>query len=323
PNLQWERNETVNFGVDFGLFRNRITGSVEVYNKLTKDLLLSQPVQQTTGFSDITRNVGQIRNRGIELTLTVDWLRSNLGQGFGWSSTFVFTNNKNQVVGLYNGLQELPGNPAIRVGRELNSIFTQKYAGVNPATGRPMWYDAAGNLTYQVLAADRQYIGDVQPNQFGGLSNTFNWKGFTLDVFFNYEYGRLAQDGQVNFMIENQARFNTNQENYDGRWTTPGQITWWPRMNLNGAEAKGNGAQTGSRTWFKADYIRLKNVMLSYNLNSEVTRRLKISNARFYVQGTNLWTYSDWFSYDIEFVGTATGIVPQTRNFTAGVQFSF
>jgi hypothetical protein len=63
--------------------------------------------------------------------------------------------------------------------------------------------------------------------------------------------------------------------------------------------------------------------MLSYNLNSEVTRKLKISNARFYLQGTNLWTYSDWFSYDIEFVGTATGIVPQTRNFTAGVQFSF
>jgi hypothetical protein len=127
----------------------------------------------------------------------------------------------------------------------------------------------------------------------------------------------------VNFTIENIARFNTIRDTYDGRWTTPGQITSWPRMNVNGAESKGNGAQTGSRTWFKADYIRLKNVMLSYNLNSEVTRRLKISNARFYVQGTNLWTYSDWFSYDIEFVGTATGIVPQTRNFTAGVQFSF
>lgn len=323
PNLQWERNETVNFGVDFGFFKNRVSGSIEYYNKLTKDLLLSQPVQQTTGFSDITKNVGRVRNRGIELTLNVDWLRSKLGEGLGWSTTFVFTNNKNQVVGLYDGLQELPGNPAIRVGRELNSIFTQQYAGVNPATGRPMWYDAAGNLTYQVLAADRRYIGDQQPNFFGGLSNTLTWKGFTLDVFFNYEYGRLAQDGQVNFMIENIARFNTNRDNYDGRWTTPGQITWWPRMNLNGAESKGNGAQTGSRTWFKADYIRLKNVMLSYNLNSEVTRRLKISNARFYVQGTNLWTYSDWFSYDIEFVGTATGIVPQTRNFTAGVQFSF
>jgi hypothetical protein len=317
----------VNFGVDFGLFRNRITGSVEVYNKVTNDLLLSQPVQWTTGFPDISRNVGQIRNRGIELTLTVDWLRSQLGQGFGWSSTFVFTNNKNTVTKLYEGVTELqnPNNNLLlyRVGEELNSVFTQKYAGVNPATGRPMWYDAAGNLTYSVVAADRQLIGDIQPNQFGGLNNTFSWKGFTLDVFFNYEYGRLAQDGQVNFMIENQARFNTNRDNFEGRWTTPGQITSWPRMNLNGAESKGVGALTGSRTWFKADYIRLKNVMLSYNLNSEVTRRLKISNARFYLQGTNLWTYSDWFSYDIEFVGTATGIVPQTRNFTAGVQFSF
>jgi len=327
PNLKWERNETVNFGVDFGLFRNRISGSVELYNKLTKDLLLSQPVQQTTGFSNIVSNAGTVRNRGVEVSLTLEWFRPKLGDGFGFSSTFIFTHNRNRVMQLIGGLQEIvnPDNGLLfyRVGNELNSVFTQKYAGVNPATGRPMWFDAAGNLTYQVLAADRQTIGDLQPNQFGGLNNTLSWKGFTLDVFFNYEYGRLAQDGQVNFMIENQAIFNTNQDNYDNRWKTPGQITWWPRMNLNGAESKGNGALTGSRTWFKADYIRLKNVMLSYNLNSEVTRKLKINNARVYIQGTNLWTYSDWFSYDIEFVGTATGIIPQTRNFTAGVQFAF
>jgi TonB-dependent starch-binding outer membrane protein SusC len=323
PNLKWERNETLNFGVDFGLFRNRINGSVEIYNKLTKDLLLSQPVQQTTGFSDITKNVGRVQNRGVELSLTVDWLKSRMGEGLGWSTTFVFTKNKNQVVSLYDDLQEIPGNPAIRVGKEINSVFTQEYAGVNPATGRPMWYDANDNLTYQVLAADRRYIGDQQPDFFGGLSNTLSWKGFTFDVFFNYEYGRITQDGQVNFMIENLARFNTSKDTYDGRWTTPGQLTWWPRMNVNGSESKGSGAQSGSRTWFKADYIRLKNVMLSYNISGEVTRRLKISNARFYIQGTNLWTYSDWFSYDIEFVGTSTGIIPQTRNFTAGIQFSF
>ena len=146
-----------------------------------------------------------------------------------------------------------------------------------------MWYDANDNLTYQVLAADSRYIGDQQPDFFGGLSNTISWKGFTLDVFFNYEYGRITQDGQVNFMIENLARFNTNQE-------TPMMAGGPPlanspggrRMNVNGSESKGSGAQTGSRTWFKADYIRLKNVMLSYNISGEVTRRLKISNARFY-----------------------------------------
>jgi TonB-linked SusC/RagA family outer membrane protein len=164
PNLKWERNETLNFGVDFGLFRNRINGSVEIYNKLTKDLLLSQPVQQTTGFSDITKNVGRVQNRGVELSLTVDWLKSRMGEGLGWSTTFVFTKNKNQVVSLYDDLQEIPGNPAIRVGKEINSVFTQEYAGANPATGRPMWYDANNNLTYQVLAADRRYIGDQQPD---------------------------------------------------------------------------------------------------------------------------------------------------------------
>lgn len=327
PDLRWEKNETVNLGVDFGLFRNRISGSVEVYNKLTKDLLLSQPVQWTTGFGSITKNVGQIQNRGLELSLTVDWLKPRMGEGFGWSSTFIFTANKNKVNKLYNNVTELvnPNNALLfyRVGEELNSVYTQKYAGVNPATGRPMWYDANGNLTYQVVAADRKTIGDLQPNYFGGLTNTFTYKGFELTIFFNYEYGRLAQDGQVNFMIENIARFNTNRDNYNGRWTTPGQLTWWPRMNVNGAETKGSGAQSGSRTWFKADYIRLKNVMFSYNFNGEVIRKLKLNNAKFYIQGTNLWTYSDWFSYDIEFVGTATGIIPQTKNFTAGIQFGF
>jgi len=323
PELKWERNNTLNLGVDFGFFRNRINGSVEVYNKLTKDLLLSQPVQQTSGFSSITRNVGQVTNKGIELTLGGDIFKAKGSTGFGWTTTFVFTYNKNSVKQLYNGLQELPGDPSIRVGREIGSIFTQQYAGVNAATGRPMWYDTLGNLTYQVLARDRRYIGDGQPNYWGGLNNTLRYKGFTLDVFFQYEYGRTASDGQVNFMLENIARLNPLTEVYDRRWTTPGQLTYLPRMNVNGTEQKGSGAGSGSRNFFKADYIRLKNVTLSYDINPDVTKRLKINNARFYIQATNLWTYSDWYSYDIEFVGDATGIIPQSKNFTVGLQFQF
>jgi TonB-linked SusC/RagA family outer membrane protein len=323
PELQWERNETFNLGVDFGFFRNRVNGSVELYDKQTKELLLSQPVQLTSGFTSITRNVGQVQNKGVELTLGVDLFKPKASGDFGWTTTFVFTYNKNSVKSLYDNLQELPGDPSIRVGRELGSIFTQQYAGVNAATGRPMWYDTLGNLTYQVLARDRRYIGDGQPNYWGGLNNTLRYKGFTLDVFFQYEYGRTLSDGQVNFMLENIARLNPLTEVYDQRWTTPGQLTYLPRMNVNGAEQKGSGSGSGSRNFFKADYIRLKNVTLSYDINSEVTRRLKINNARFYIQGTNLWTYSDWYSYDIEFVGDATGIIPQSKNFTVGLQFQF
>ena len=323
PELRWERNGTLNFGLDYGFFKNRLFGSVEVYDKLTTDLLLNQPVQFTTGFAAITRNVGQIQNKGLELTFGVQPVKSRLADGFNWTTTFVFTYNKNRVKQLYDGLQELPGDPSTRVDRELGSVFTQQYAGVNAATGRPMWLDTLGNITYQVQNRDRVYIGDQQPNFYGGLTNTFTYKGFTLDVFFQYEYGRWAQDGQVNFMLENIARFNGLIDIYNNRWTKPGQITNFPRMYSAGTESKGSGALTGSRTWFKADYIRLKNVTLSYDINPDITRKLKLNSARFYVTGTNLWTYSDWYSYDIEFVGTSTGIIPQSRNITFGIQVGF
>jgi len=335
PALSWERNQTVNFGLDFGFFKNRLFGSVEVYDKLTKDLLLSQPVQWTSGFASITRNLGQIQNRGIELTFGFMPIKSSAPDGFDWTSSFVFTYNDNRVKSLYVDpstgvdLQELPGDPSTRVGRPLNSVFTQEYAGVNPATGRPMWYDINKNITYQPQLADRVYIGDQQPDYFGGLTNTFTYRGFTLDIFFNYEYGRWAQDGQINFMLENIGRFNGVLDVYNNRWTTPGQITSFPRMRSAGAEPKGSPAGTGSRTWFKADYIRLKNVTLSYDINPDITRKLKLNSARFYVTGTNLWTYSDWYSYDIEFFGTfnntvqGTGIIPQSRNIIFGIQLGF
>jgi hypothetical protein len=191
-----------------------------------------------------------------------------------------------------------------------------------------MWYDINKNITYQPQLADRVYIGDQQPDYFGGLTNTFTYRGFTLDIFLNYEYGRWAQDGQINFMMENIGRFNGVLDVFSDRWTAPGQITTYPRMRSAGAEPKGSPALSGSRTWFKADYIRLKNVTLSYDINPDITRKLKLNSARFYVTGTNLWTYSDWYSYDIEFFGAingtqGTGIIPQSRNITFGIQLGF
>ncbi len=161
------------------------------------------------------------------------------------------------------------------------------------------------------------------PDFQGGLRNMFTYKSFTLEIFFQYEYGRWATDGQVAFLSESLARINNLNAYYDARWTTPGQVTWAPRQNANGAESQGSDQSSGTRNWFKADYVRLKNVMMSYDFDNRFLTKMKLTNARFYVQATNLWTYSDWFSYDVEFVGTATGIVPQSKNFTAGLQFSF
>ncbi|MGB8193436.1 MAG: SusC/RagA family TonB-linked outer membrane protein, partial [Chitinophagaceae bacterium] len=323
PGLQWEKNQTTNLGIDFGFFDNRINGSLELYQKLTKSLLLQQQVQWTTGFSGFTQNVGEIENKGVEVTLGGTLIKSRVRDGFNWNVNFVFAFNDNRVKSLYNSLKEIPGDPGTRVGKRLGSIFTQQYAGVNAANGRPMWYDTLGNLTYQAAARDRLYIGDVQPEYSGGLNNTLTYKGFNLDVFFQYEYGRLAQDQQVNFLIENISRLNHVQDVYDKHWITPGQLTSFPRQNSVGAESKGSGALTGSRSWFKADYIRLKNVTLSYDVPPNIAGRLKLSAARLYVQATNMWTYSDWYGYDVEFLGTGTGIVPQSKNVTVGLQLGF
>ncbi len=324
PDLKWEQTTSTNIGVDFSFLNSRINGSLELYDKKTSDILLNQPLQSSTGFASIATNIGKLRNRGIELTLGADIFKAKNTGGFNWNVNFTFAYNDQEVTELYGGYKVLPSNVGIRVGQPVGVLFTQKYAGVSPATGRPMWYDTLGNLTYQVQAKDRVIIGPTALSPFtGGFRTAWRYKGVTLDVFFQGEYGRWATDGQIGFLFENIARINELQYIYDNRWTTPGQITSVARFNANGTESKGSGAQSGNRMWFKADYIRMKNVLLSYDLPAKLLAKAKITNARLYLQATNLVTFSDWYSYDIEFVNTATGIIPQTKNVTVGIQLGF
>jgi TonB-dependent starch-binding outer membrane protein SusC len=335
PNLKWETTTISNLGVDFGFLKNRINGSFEVYTKETKDNLLPLPLQSTTGFGSIASNIGRMKNKGVELTLNVMPIKAKKIGGFEWNINFVFAHNTQTVEELYDGLSILPGvlvasngNLAVgaggtQVGQPVGVLFTQKYGGVNPATGRPFWYDDGGNITYQVQAKDRVLLGPTLLAPYnGGLNSTFTYKGFTFDASFNYEYGRYSSDGQINFLREATGRINLLKQIYQDRWTTPGQITEVPRFNLN-TESKSSGPGSGSRTFFKADYIRLKSVTMSYDFAAETLKKLKLNSVRFYVQGTNLYTYSDWYSYDVEFVGDATGIIPQSRNMTVGIQVGF
>ncbi|HUC80970.1 MAG TPA: TonB-dependent receptor [Flavisolibacter sp.] len=321
PELTWEGNTTKNLGIDFGFFRDRISGSVEVYDRITNDLLLSQTVAWTSGFDGISSNVGKVQNRGVELTLNGSILKSRDAGGFNWNTTFVFAYNKSKLLELFGNTQNI--GTSYVVGKPLFLVQAAPYAGVNPATGRAMWYDSTGNLTYQIVTPkDNKVLGDELPEFTGGLTNTFTYKGFSLDVFFQYEYGRLVNDGQVSFLSEASGRINWLQEVYDKRWTTPGQVTSVPRMNLY-AEQKNSGAQAGSRMWYKGDYVRLKYVTLSYDLPTSIASRLRLSGLKVYVQGTNLYTYADSPSYDPEFLGAGTGQIPQSRNYTVGLQIGF
>ncbi|MFD2965777.1 SusC/RagA family TonB-linked outer membrane protein [Sphingobacterium bambusae] len=319
PNLKWEKITTYDLGIDYGFFNNRLTGSAGVYLKRSTDLLLSQPLLSTSGYSSITTNVGALDNKGVELEIS----SVNVDKaGFQWNTSFNFTYNKNEITQLYGGLTELPTDPAFRVGWDLGAIYSYRYAGVNPATGRNFYYDTNGDVTYAPTADDRYYIGSSLPKYTGGLSNTLSYKGLSLDFLLQYQYGRYQLDGQESFLSENGRRaFNTLQDIYDRRWTTPGQITDVPRAYNGGIEPQGVAATSASSYLYKkTDYIRLKHVELSYSLPKSLVDRAKFQSIRFYVQGTNLWTLSDWTGYDPEFFSASTGIIPQSKNITFGVQ---
>lgn len=327
--LSWETNNTLNLGLDFGFFENRITGSVDAFDRRTKDLLLAQPILWTNGFGDISNNVGELQNRGLEFELST----VNIDKGgFRWNTSFNITKIDNQILSLYSGLAFLPANPGIAVGQPVGrsgegSIFSAEYAGVNPATGRPMWYDINGNITYLPLAADRRYQGSSLGTVFGGLNNNFSYKGFELTAFFTYEYGGIGGDGQYSFLRENGTRLTLNalREVNDRSWKTPGQVTDIPRnLTTNaGNETRGSSRNSGTAALLKYDFIRLAQLTLAYSFKPSLVSRIGLSRARIYMQGVNLWTYTDYPGYDPEFTGAGTGQVPLTKSYTLGVQIGF
>ncbi|MBA9076638.1 SusC/RagA family TonB-linked outer membrane protein [Rufibacter quisquiliarum] len=323
PDLKWEVREMIDLGIDFAFFSNRVSGTIGGFFETNDDLLFSQPLPTTLGYSSIRVNVGAMEQRGLEFELNTVNLDMN---GFQWKTNFNYTFIHNEITKLYGGQQVLPSDPSLRVGEDIGTIWSYSYAGVNPATGRPMWHDANGNITYQPAAStDRRIIGSTRPKHTGGMTNTFTYKGFDLDFLFQYQYGRRQSDGQVNFLMENGTRnLNAFTDIFNRRWTTPGQITDVPRPYFTGAEDQGSNHILGStRTFRKTDYIRLKTVQFGYNFTEGLLSKVHLKSGRLYVQGTNLFTYDDHLGYDPEYFGEATGIVPQSKNVTVGLQIGF
>jgi TonB-linked SusC/RagA family outer membrane protein len=329
PDLRWEKNETYNIGIDYGFFNNRVSGSVDVFRRYSKDLLLDMAVPQTSGYNSIRKNVGEVMNEGFEFELRT----TNVDAGnFRWETNFNITLLRNEVLSLFDGLPVLPGDQSVRVGYPLFSNVNNPFAGVNPANGRPMHYDINGNITYIRSAADLQPMGHENfSNMYGGFTNTFSYKGIELSAFFQYDYGRTAINFQNFRMADNAAVLRNSRIYYaENRWTTPGQLTDVPRPAYNRTEssARISSYQTTARFYEDASFIRLKQVTLGYNLPTSILSKYRISNVRVYAQAVNLLTWTKWTGYDPEFQETdanrgTEGIIPQTRNYTFGVQVGF
>lgn len=333
PNLGWEKNNIFDVGLEARLF-DMLSLELDFYNRQTNDLLLSVPISATTGFTTELLNMGGLNNRGIEITIGADILRT---KNAFWRSQLILAYNRNKITDLgEDGEEIVSGNYVWRIGESRYSFRTRDWAGVDPGTGDPMWYsyvkDENGNLTGEKFLtkdpaqADRVIVGKANPDWTGGWRNTFSFYGFDLDFLFSFTYGgsswdsgwAMATDGYYANNIGNKAIAKTQLD----RWQKPGDIAKNPRR-MHG-DGYGN---YGSSKWVNStDHIRLKSLTFGYTFPKRWTEKIYVQNARLFVAGNNLWTpFQAYKDYDPEVgISGETGwAIPALKSVTFGVEISF
>lgn len=302
-NLTWEKAKTTNLGLDINMF-NRISMSIDVYDKTTNALLLNVPLPYTSGFESVFENVGSVRNRGLEISLTTNNLTGNLK----WRTNFNIAFNRNKVLKLYEGKDIISDNQNISVGHDLFSWYMRKWAGVDPQNGDPLWEKVTiddnnketVSKTNSYSDATLQFVGTGSPDFTGGINNELSYKGLTLSFFFNFVSGNLL--------------YNADNENYnsDGayilynsrvlakghsRWKNPGDMATEPKAVYGGNQLSN---KPSSRYLEDGSYIRLRNVRLSYQLPNSLLSKIEVDNISIFISGDNLWTGTSFTGMDPE-----------------------
>lgn len=323
PDLKWETQKMFDISLEYGLFNDRVTGKFGFYNRLTEDLLYPSPLSLTTGYGSLTQNVGSLRNRGFEISVGADVIRSN---GFVWNVNANFTYNKNEVVEIYGDLDELPtGLTILKKGKPIGTNYMVEYAGVNPANGNPLYRKLDGTLTSEFSLSDVRTWGTRFAPRFGGFTNTFSYRGIELSIFFTWVHGnQIYNNDRTN--VENPTYFvDQMAASMLTAWKQPGDITEVPRVTpFEGSPAPAYQAQT-TRYLENGSFLRLRNVLLSYDLPSTLVSKARLSNVRVFVQGQNLFTRTEFLGWDPELAaGTLTGAqYPSLRTITAGLNIGF
>ncbi len=328
-NISWEEEEAINIGVDYSLFNNRLFGTIDFWRTNNRDLLFDVPFFQNAGVNtnSVYDNIGSVRNQGIDFEL--GGIIVDRG-GFRWDSRFNITLLKNEVTSLIGGQDTIfDGNfPSLVVGQPVDFFFLLEYAGVNPANGRAMIIDKDGNPSYSGGFEDASIRGSAIPEGYGGWSNTFSYKGISLDIFFQYQYGNEAFNADQYNLLSGRGIDNQSTEILN-RWQEPGDVTNVPQLTPTGTIASIDqyyGAIGTDRFLSDASYIRLKTVTLSYDLPTSLMQRAGMRSARVFVQGVNLLTWTNYDGMDPEVVannnGTGVssyGAYPLGRQFSAGI----
>ncbi|QJB31230.1 SusC/RagA family TonB-linked outer membrane protein [Chitinophaga oryzae] len=294
PYLTWEQNKPFNAGVDFAVLKNRISGTVEYYNRVTSRLLLNVPVSSTNGITTVFRNNGEMRNSGWEVSLSTRNILPDNPESFSWRTDFNFSTLKNTITRLDNPMTSIYKR---EVGGDFYQFFLVGYAGADPQTGEALWYtNASKTATTKVYGeAQRFNQGSALPKFYGGVTNYFAYKGFELSFQFFYNWGNLVYDNWGSFTESDGsggfgATSKLSRRIYEHRWQQPGDVTSIPKVVYGGTQT-GLSNQASSRFLYDGSFVRLRDLLLAYNLPKGWLSKARLSEARVYFRGNNLWTF--------------------------------
>ncbi len=317
PGLKFEEVAQLNVGLDFAFFNSRIRGSVDWYQKETKDLFQFTPVSNINGVSGLNKNFGTLENEGVDLTTTFDLIRKNK------------TNLTLRFVGNYNKSKvgETPsadGNKdaGFVQGGLFREIYAVRYVGVNPANGNLLFLDANGNTTENPDPdTDRVATGkNIFPELQGSFGFDFNHGGFFVNTTFTYTGGVDRFDFDYDNFINptNIGQFRLSRDILRA-WTPDNRVTDIPSLTLTNLAADTNS----DRFLRSSDYIRLRNATIGYGFNQEQLKGTGFTGLRFYVTGENVITWSEWRGYDAESTVNTSRRFPTPAIYSVGFELNF
>ena len=354
--LRWERTGQIDVGIDFQLWGGRVSGGFDYYFKETSDLILNRPINQTSGQSSITANVGDLENKGIEVFITSHNLSSSsqlkwtTDLTFGRNTNVVTNTDDNQLAGENYGNNVVAEGYAIGtwelvewagIAREDQTVTVTDWVDFNDQSlgtttkqvdilgGDELFYNNWGELTNEFdFDRDAKFVGNPYPDFFGGLNNTLQFKGFDFSIFFTFSVGMQVYRDDGKFL----------DGGFDGNWNQTDIIKdAWSETNPNGASHKlfwqpENRDFNSTRYLDEASYLRLKTFTIGYTLPASLSNRFFVERMRIYVGGTNLWTLTNYTGWDPEVNRDGSGNVtqgvtylspPQVSTLNFGVELDF
>ncbi|WP_417857614.1 SusC/RagA family TonB-linked outer membrane protein [Xanthomarina gelatinilytica] len=333
-NLTWENSKTLDIGAEFGLFKNRISGSVTYYNKHTTNQLFYTDLPPSTSFTSLRINEGEISNKGVEVELSFNAINT---KNLKWNISGNFSKAKGEILKLPidasgGPLSKDNGYTRLAVDRNPWEWYMRKWAGVNPDNGQGQWYvnGKNGEVTEDYSKAERTYQGSsIIPDFSGGISTRINYKNFFFNASAYLAFGNKVYDTWSSYTQNNGHRgllqnFN-GSANLLKSWKKPGDITDYPK--LIAATSSTTAVSTSTRFLYDGDYMRIREMVIGYKMPKEALKNTGIDDISFSLRGTNLftWVKDKRMEHDPEILNglISSQSAPPAKSFVFGINVKF